>query len=206
MVDGCACCLGEVLDSFCEGGVGELGEVEGVGGAGRPEASLDLQRGRGDLLGGSQDAFEPDAEGVDVGGGGVDEVGGDVGQVAADEVVEVPFGAVGEDADVALLQVVGAALDVAGELHHGVVADVADSQVALDLEDGEPDLDVDASSLPGWGLQDDVFEIVGTEVEGGGGEQGVQIGLHVGFGASGRRSAMPFTSCRRSTLPGTHAP
>jgi len=66
------------------------------GRAGGTQPPLNFERGRRDLLCGSEDAFQPNAQCVDVRGGWVVVVRGNELQVRADQVIEVPLGAVGE--------------------------------------------------------------------------------------------------------------
>jgi len=76
----------------------------------------------------------------------------------------VPFGAVREDPDVTLVQLVRAAADVTRQLVDSVGSDATDAQVALDLDDGEADFDVDAATLPSGRLEDDVVEVLLAQV------------------------------------------
>lgn len=47
--------------------------------------------------------------------------------------------------------------------------------IALDLEDGKANPDIDTATLPGQGFEHDVPEVVIAEIEGPGGEQHVQV-------------------------------
>ena len=109
------------------------------------EAAADLTWRGGDRLDGGQGALKPDAESLDVGARRRKLEGRDLLEAVVGKVVEVPLGAVGEDAAVALSKSVGAAAHVAVELLFGLLAHAFSAQVALDLDGGKADLDVDAA-------------------------------------------------------------
>jgi len=55
--------------------------------------------------------------------------------------------------------------DVAGQLGYGVRSDVSHPKVSLDLEDGEPSLDINAAALARGRLQHDLAEVVVSKLQ-----------------------------------------
>ena len=87
------------------------------------------------------------------------------GELITFEVVEVPLGAIGQDSDVALGDVVTPFSYVPSELIYTLGANVADSEVFLDLNDRAASLDID-STLPRGSLSNaGGFKAIGVEIE-----------------------------------------
>lgn len=78
-------------------------------------------------------------------------------------------------------------------------------QVPLDLEDGEPDLDIDTTALPGGRFQHDVLQVLLTEPQRRGGQQQVQVALHVRLGATASPVAEAGDDCVKVESRGRHA-
>lgn len=74
-------------------------------------------------------------------------MGGDLDEFVAAGLIRPPLGPVGEHPDVALPQLGRPRRHVAGQLRLRVDTDVALAQVAFDLDDREPHLDVDAPTF-----------------------------------------------------------
>ncbi|MBN9801396.1 hypothetical protein DMP15_29850 [Pseudonocardia sp. UM4_GMWB1] len=160
----------------------QLGELEGVRGGAGAEALFDLPCGRSDLLPGRKHSFQPDEQGVGLEVAHVGVQARHQLQGLADEVVEVPLRAVSEDSDVALPGLLAPRGHVTGQLDDRVFADVAGAQVPLDLEDAEPDLDIDPAPLTRRGLEHDLLQVLIIELQRCLREKHVQVGLHVRLG------------------------
>lgn len=96
---------------------------------------------------------------------------------------EVPVGAVGQDPDISLLELVAASRHVAGELLEASLSLAAAPENPLELEDGQPALDVDASTRAVCGRHLAPDDAVVVEIEAAVPKQGRDVRLQVGFAA-----------------------
>lgn len=154
----------------------QRGAVQRVRGAARAEPPAHLLRRGHHALRRREHALEPDKKGVDVGAGGGDGLRRHLGECVVAVVVRPPFGAVGQHAHVALASGASPRGHVPGELLLGVRSDPAAAEVALHLDDGVADLDVDAATIADGRLQAD--DLVPVEAELRAEQELPHVGLH----------------------------
>ena len=158
----------------------------------RAEALLDLDRSRLDPRLGREDRLEPADQRRHARSRRFDVVlAHDVEHAVRLERREVPVGAVGQDADVALLELVAAGLDVAGELIEPGLLLPTDTEILLQLEDGQTALDVDPAARAVGGRHLAPDDAVVVEVEPAVAQQRRQVGLEIGFTAARRACRDP---------------
>lgn len=98
------------------------------------------------VLAGGQDTFKPGQQSGQIGPRLFQGEARDLDQLVITQVVDPPVGSIGQDSDIALPGLFTAGPHVTSELPHGVLKRRGAPQVLLDLNDGEPDLDVDAAA------------------------------------------------------------
>ncbi len=125
----------------------EARQVERAAGTRGSEPPFNLDRSRFNARLRGENRLEPADESGHVARRRIDVMLADDVQGAVGlERPEVPVGSVGQDPDVPLLEQVAASLHVARELLEARVPLAPDPQILLELEDGQPALDVDAST------------------------------------------------------------